>query len=71
MLKSIFSNSGQLFKDIQSCEKEMETDADMAEKEGLTIPISWRFRNFFKHADHCYSAPAAVSESYGMTFSTI
>lgn len=37
ILKSVFSDSGQLFMDIQACEKDMQTDADMAEKEGMEI----------------------------------
>lgn len=36
ILKSIFSDLGQLFRKIQDCEKDVGNDADTAEKEGLT-----------------------------------
>lgn len=35
ILKSIFSDLGQLFRKIQDCEKDVGNDADTAEKEGL------------------------------------
>lgn len=35
ILKSIVSDSGSLFKNIQDCEKDVQKDADMADKEGL------------------------------------
>lgn len=38
ILKSLVSDSGELFKKIQECEKEVQKDAETAEKEGWNIP---------------------------------
>lgn len=38
ILKSILSDSGELYRKIQECEKDVQNDADIAEKEGLNHP---------------------------------
>lgn len=37
MLKSVVSDSGELFRNIEDCEKEVQKDVDMADKEGLLL----------------------------------
>lgn len=42
IIHGIVSDSGQLFKEIQDRERDVQTDADLTEKEGLIIPKSLR-----------------------------
>lgn len=39
MVKSLLSDSGELFRNIQECEKEVQKDVDMADKEGLSPSV--------------------------------
>lgn len=41
MLKSVLSDSGELFRNIQECEKEVQKDVDMADKEGLSPSVQF------------------------------
>lgn len=38
MLQSVLSDSGEVFRNILDCEKEVQKDVDMADKEGLLPP---------------------------------
>jgi hypothetical protein len=39
VIRSLFSDTGELYMKIQECEAEVKKEADIAQKQGLPVPI--------------------------------